>query len=85
MIGPITRKTPAKSDGFSWGRFPMGDTGVVAYRLFRRDCRGALHTLSVDMRAGDERSAIAASLRRARRSLRDQVDEIDLEAMGVAA
>lgn len=85
MTRAISRKSPAKSNGFSWGRFPMGDTGVVAYRLFRRDCRGALHTLSVDMRAGDERSAIAASLRRARHALRDQVDEIDLEAMGVAA
>ena len=85
MSRAITRKSPAKSDGFSWGRFPMGDTGVVAYRLFRRDCRGALHTLSVDMQGGDDRCAIAASLRRARRSLRDQVDEIDLEALGVAA
>jgi hypothetical protein len=85
MSRPISRKTPAKSDGFSWGRFPMGDTGVVAYRLFRRDCRGALHTLSVDMRPGDPRCAIAARLRRARHALRDQVDEIDMEAMGVAA
>jgi hypothetical protein len=85
MTRAITRKSPAKSNGFSWGRFPMGDTGVVAYRLFRRDHRGALHTLSVDMRPGDARCAIAVRLRRARHSLRDQVDEIDLEAMGVAA
>lgn len=81
----VSRKAPAKSHGFSWGRFPMGDTGVVAYRLFRRDHRGALHTRCIDLRPGDDRSAIAASLRRARRSLRDQVDEIDLESMGVAA
>ncbi len=47
----VSRKEPKKNPGFSWGRFPLGDTGVVAYRLFRRD----------------------------------QVDEIDLEAMGVAA
>ena len=85
MSRAITRKTPAKSNGFSWGRFPMGDTGVVAYRLFRRDHRGALHTRCIDLKPGDDRCAIAASLRRARRSLRDQVDEIDLAAMGVEA
>lgn len=81
----VTRKEPKKNPGFSWGRFPMGDTGVVAYRLFRRDCRRALHTRCIDLRPGDSRSAIAASLRRARRTLRDQVDEIDLAAMGVEA
>lgn len=81
----VTRKDPKKNPGFSWGRFPMGDTGVVAYRLFRRDCRGALHLRSIDLRPGDSRCAIASSLRRARRTLRDQVDEIDLAAMGVEA
>lgn len=85
MSRAITRKSPAKSNGFSWGRFPMGETGIVAYRLFRRDHRGALHTRCIDLRPGDSRCSIATSLRRARRSLRDQVDEIDLEAMGVAA
>ena len=79
------RKEPKKNPGFSRGRFPMGDTGVVAYRLFRRDSRGALHLRSIDLRPGDSRCAIAASLRRARRTLRDQVDEIDLAAMGVEA
>lgn len=85
MIRPITRKSPTKSEGFSWGRFPMGDTGVVAYRLFRRDESGALHARSVDLKPGDSRSEIAHKLRRERRALRDQVDEINLEAMGVSA
>ena len=81
----VRRKEPKKNPGFSWGRFPLGDTGVVAYRLFRRDHRGALHTRCIDLKPSDDRCTIAASLRRARRALRDQVDEIDLEAMGVAA
>lgn len=35
--------------------------------------------------AHDERAVIAARLHRARRSLREKVDDIDLVAMGVAA
>lgn len=85
MSRPITRKSPTKSEGFSWGRFPMGDTGVVSYRLFRRDHRGSLHMLCLDFKLTDSRAVIALALKRARKSLRDKVDEIDLEAMGVAA
>lgn len=81
----MTRRAPKKSDGFSWGRFPMGDTGIVAYRLFRRDHRGVVHMLVVDARDGMSRAELACRLRTGRRLLRDHVDEIDLQAMGVAA
>lgn len=79
------RRPPTKNTGFSWGRFPMGDTGIVAYRLFRRDESGALHMLSTDFRQGIDRQEIARRLRVMRRELRDQVDEVDLAVMGVAA
>jgi hypothetical protein len=80
----MTRRAPKKSAGFSWGRFPMGE-GLVCYRLFRRDHSGSLHMLAVDFRPGMPRVAVARQLRAARRALRDQVDTIDLRAMGVAA
>ena len=80
----MTRRAPKKSVGFSWGRFPMGE-GLVCYRLFRRDHSGSLHMLAVDFRPGMPRVALARQLRIARRALRDQVDTIDLQAMGVAA
>jgi hypothetical protein len=63
----------------------MGNTGVVSYRLFRRDHRGSLHMMCLDFRFTDSRSVIAVALKRGRKSLRDKVDEIDLEAMGIAA
>lgn len=42
----MTRRAPKKQHGFSWGRFPMGETGIVCYRLFRRDHRGVVHITS---------------------------------------
>ena len=80
----MKRRAPKKSAGFSWGRFPMGEA-LVCYRLFRRDHSGSLHMLAVDFRPGMPRVAVARQLRDARRALRDQVDTIDLQAMGVAA
>lgn len=75
----LTRRTPRKNGGFSWGRFPMGEAGPVCYRLFRRDHRGALHMSVFDFSQDRPRSEIAATLRRARHALRDRVDEIDLQ------
>lgn len=81
----MTRRPPKKSAGFSWGRFPMGDTGVVSYCLFRRDNRGALHWHILDFKGDETRYEIARRLRTAKRRLRDRVDEIDPADMGVAA
>ena len=81
----MTRRAPKKQQGFSWGRFPLGE-GIVAYRLFRRDFRGVVHMLAVDFRAGMARAELARRLRVARRALRDQVDEIELrDRYGIAA
>lgn len=85
MSRPVTRRAPTRNGGFSWGRFPVGDTGAVAYRLFRRDHRGALHTSILNFYPRDHRCEVALALRQACHHLRDRVDEIDLAAMEVSA
>lgn len=82
---PITRRAPTKNTGFSWGRFPMGDTGIVCYRLFRRDLTGAVHIEPLHFYPRDQRPAVALALREACHRLRDRVDELDLAALGVTA
>lgn len=81
----MIRRAPTRNGGFSWGRLPVGDTGVVAYRLFRRDHGGALHTSILHFYPRDQRREVALALRQACHSLRDRVDEIDLVAMEVSA
>lgn len=74
-------RSPKKAGGFSWGRALVRDGHAVSYRLFRRDSRGRVHALLFDYQAGAPRSGIARDLMRARRTLRDRVDEIDLALM----
>lgn len=81
----VTRRAPIRNGGFSWGRFPMGDTGIVAYRLFRRDQSGTVHFQGFTAQPYHTRAEIAVGLRAACNCLRDSVDEIDLVAMGLAA
>ncbi len=81
----VVRRSPTKNTGFSWGRFPMGPSGIVVYRLFRRDHAGALHFIGLNFYRHDSRSDMAIALRAACHRLRDQVDEIDLAALRVAA
>jgi len=85
MSKAFTKRLPQKSGGFSWGRLALGDTGIVSYRLFRRDHRGALHWHILDFKGDESRYEMAQRLKAAKRRLRDRVDEIDLAAMGVAA
>lgn len=85
MSRPVTRRAQKKNGGFSWGRFPMGDTGITAYRLFRRDLTGAVHIENLHFYPQDQRRAVALALRAACHRLRDRVDEIDLATMGVTA
>lgn len=81
MSRPATRRTPKKNGGFSWGRFPMGFSGIVAYRLFRRDRTGAVHFEAFNAYPHKSRKALALELRAACHRLRDRVDEIDLATM----
>lgn len=85
MSRPITRRAPKRNGGFSWGRFPMGDTGITAYGLFRRDLTGAVRIENLHFYPQDQRCAVALALRAACHRLRDRVDEIDLATMGVTA
>lgn len=82
MTHPTTRKLPAHRGAFSYARIPMQD-GAVAYRLFRRDMRRALHAELKTFHPDCSRSFIARELNIARHQLRNTVDEIDLEIMGV--
>lgn len=85
MSRHIERRAPKETQGFAWGRFPTVDGSAITWRLYRRDHRRALHMHVLTFFAHDDRAVIAASLRRARRCLRDKVDNIDLVAMGGAA
>ena len=78
-----TRRAPRKNDGFSWGRLPLGtrDATAVEWRLFRRDHTGKLHFEARLYPIDTPRAHIAPFLLRARRLLRERVDEIDLAAM----
>lgn len=81
-----TKRDPKpRGMGFSWGRMPDPDSGAVAYRLFRRDHRRAIHMAVVVITPDQSLADAAKVLRRAFHKLRDKVDDIDLEAMGVAA
>ena len=59
------------------------DGGGVVYRLFRRDMRRALHAELCNFHSDCTRQLIAKTLRAARHRLRNTVDEIDLQIMGV--
>ena len=79
---PITRKLPAHRGCFSYGRIPL-ECGGVTYRLFRRTMEGRLYYEPLTFSRLDSRSLVARELNIARHRLRNTVDEIDLEIMGV--
>jgi len=85
MSRSMARRSPKKQGGFSWGRFPMGLSGIVVYRIFLRDHTGAVHFVGLNFYRRDTRRDMAIALRAACHRLRDQVNEIDLAAMGGAA
>lgn len=84
MTHPATRKLPAHRGCFSYARVPL-DGGGVVYRLFRRDQNRVLHAEMLTFHSDGEccRCVVARRLREARHRLRDTVDDIDLEIMGL--
>lgn len=80
----ITRKLPAHRGVFSYARIPTFGGGIT-YRLFRRDLKNVLHADMRNFHPDCSRRLIARDLRTARNQLRDQVDEIDLQILGVTA
>jgi len=83
MTGFRTHRQPKRTKGFSWGRAPTACGQMVTYRLFRRDLAGALHMQTVLAYCSDPAATTARRLIRARHTLRDRVDTLDLAAMGV--
>ena len=82
---PFTHRQPRKARPTGWGRMIQMNGQIVAYRLFRRGQCGRVHMLERQYLVGvAPRSMIAGDLVKARRQLRDRVDEIDLEAMEAA-
>lgn len=77
-------KAPAQGRRFSFHR-AVDDYGrPTCWRLFRRSSvNNAVHMSIVSATAGGDRSQWAAALWRARRALRDKVDAIDLDLLGV--
>ena len=81
----FTRRAPKRKWGLSWGRHPTPSGESVEYRLWRRDHTGTVHLNRQVFLTETNPSDIARALRQAKRKLRDDVDEIDLEAMEVQA
>lgn len=82
MTRPTTRKLPAHRGVFSYGRVHEKN-GCVVYRLFRRSLDRRVHGITKAFDPSCERNHIARELNIARHQLRNTVDEIDLEIMGV--
>lgn len=61
----------------------MSCSAPLSDRQFRRDMRRALHEELCNFKPECDRRLIAQNLCTARRRLRETVDEIDLEIMGV--
>ena len=81
----FTRRAPKRNQGLSWGRIPTPSGLSVEYRLWRRDHTGTVHLNRQVFLTETNPAEIARALRLAKRKLHDDVDQIDLEAMGVAA
>lgn len=76
-------KQPKKTRGFSWRRGYSTETGVTGWRLFRWDCHGKLHGAELYAMPEAPRWQQAQQLRLHHHQLRDEVDEIDLKALGL--
>lgn len=77
--GHLTRRPISPEKRFTWARIPMGDTGMVCYRLFRCDASGAQHMQGVDIGSATTRRSIASKVRVKRNRLISLI--ASLEAM----
>lgn len=76
------RRLPKRTEGFAWGRFTTDDGSAITWRLYRGDHCRAMHVHAEPFIAHEDCAVIASRIRRARRHLRDKVDD---RAMEVAA
>lgn len=80
----FTRRPPKKRDT-AWSRFPSPDGASVTYRIFRRDHNNCTQMEARMFFRDTPRADIARSLRKARIQLRMFVDDLQLQAWGLAA
>ena len=81
----LVRRMPRKNSAFSWGRFPMGDTGFASYRLFYRDSTGALHSSISDFSPGTTREHISEVVWAKRRELFVRAAALESQLKAIAA
>lgn len=82
MTHPATHKRPTGRGCFSWARVVLDD-GRVSWRLFRRAMDRRVRYEERNFYPNESREHIARKLNIARHQLRNTVDEIDMEIMGV--
>ena len=76
-------KQPKKTRGFSWRRGYSADSHVTGWRLYRWDCHGKLHGQEFYAMPEASREEAARLLRAACHQLREEVDDVELRALGV--
>ena len=77
-------KPPTQGRRFSFLRAVDEQGRPTCWRLYRRSSvNNAVHMYVIGAGAAGDRSQWAAALWRARRALRDKVDAIDLDLLGV--
>lgn len=77
----MVRRAPKKTRGFAWTRIVSDHS--VTYRLTRGDANGCLHAEQRMFAAESDRRDIARAINAARHRLRDTVDELSLQQLGV--
>ena len=85
MISPASNRPPRGHMGFCWGRFVVQDGRFLEYRLFRRDAQQRTHIAIVRFSRHERRSDAAHCLWNARIQLRERVDTLTLQQLGVIA
>lgn len=77
----MKRKQPNKNSRFSLAIVPA-ENGFT-YRLFRRDITNRIHFAQMTLQEGMSRGEFACALRKLHHVLLDEVDAVELEALGV--
>ncbi len=78
-------RPPRGHIGFAWGQFVVQDGRFLEYRLFRRDANLRTHIAICRFNQHASRQEIARDVWCARIQLRNRVDALTLEQLGVTA
>lgn len=73
----LIRRPPMKPmRQLTWCRIPLGDTGVICWRIWMRDHRGAQQMTGINVGPGISRRTIAERLRKAKSKLSQSLYEL---------